>query len=48
MKLRKVAQYGRIPPCAAIPLDMAAIPCSLTPKRRYRPVGVAAWKSPEH
>ena len=43
-KLRKVAQKGRSPPYALIPLHTAPIACSRTPKRTYRPSGVAAWK----
>ena len=39
---------ARVPLVAAYdasPLQIAAMACSRTPKRMYRPCGVAAWKS---
>src|SRR5699024_7396369 len=40
-KIRNVPPYGRVGPCRAMPLRIAAMACSRTPKWRFRPYGVA-------
>src|SRR3972149_2867052 len=37
--MKKVAPYGITPPCRAMPLRIAPIPCSRTPKGRFLPPG---------
>ncbi len=41
--MKKVEPKGMRPPCAAMPLTMAHMPNSRTPKKTLRPVG-STWK----
>src|SRR3989304_4402751 len=43
--MKKVAPYGITPPCRAIPLRTAPIPCSRTPKWRFLPPGAASGRN---
>ena len=43
--MKKVAPYGITPPCRAIPLRIAPIPCSRTPKWKFRPPGSASGRN---
>src|SRR3972149_6103396 len=43
--MKKVAPYGITPPCRAMPLRIAPIPCSRTPKWRVLPPGGASGRN---
>src|SRR4030042_66144 len=43
--MKNVAPYGITPPCIAIPLRIAPIPCSRTPKWTFRPPGGASGRN---